>query len=82
MASTDERIARDRYPWWVKVSLWGVPGRGGLWGFVALSVAGAIGCFIYGFRDARSFYFPVPLLIAGLLYWSAIRWVDRHGSWD
>jgi hypothetical protein len=77
-----EPIPRSRYPLWVKLSLLGVPGRRGLWAFVALSLAAAIACALYGFRDSRSFYLPAPFVAAAFLYWSAIRWVDRHGSWD
>ncbi len=76
-----ERVARAHYPWWVKLSMWGVPRRGGLWAFVWLSVALAVGCVAYGFQDAR--FFPGALfLFAALMYWLAIRWVDRYGSWE
>ena len=77
-----EPMPRSEYPFWVKLSLLGVPGRSGLWAFVGLSLAAAVACAVYGFRDARFFYLPVPFALAAALYWSAIRWVDRHGSWD
>jgi hypothetical protein len=77
-----EPIPRSRYPIWVKLSLLGLPGRGGLWAFVVLSWMAAIACTAYGFRDSRFFYLPVPFVLAAFLYWSAIRWVDRYGSWD
>jgi hypothetical protein len=48
--------------------------------FVALSLALAAGCVIYGFRDRRFFY-GAGFLISALMYWLSIRWVDRHGSW-
>ena len=75
-----ERVPRIGYPWWVKLSLWGVPGRAGLWAFVALSVAASVGCVVYGFWDRR-FFFVVGFLFSALMYWLSIRWVDRHGSW-
>ena len=76
------RVPRSEYPLWVKLSLFGVPGRRGLWAFVALSLAAAVLAGAWGFRDARAFYAVVPGLSAALLYWSALRWVDRNGSWD
>jgi len=77
-----ERVPRSGYPLWVKLSLLGVPGRNGLWAFVGLSLAAGVACAVYGFRDARFFYLPVPFGMAAVLYWSAIRWVDRFGSWE
>jgi hypothetical protein len=77
-----ESIPRSRYPLWVKLSLLGVPGRRGLWAFVVLSLASAIACAAYGLRDSRSFYLFGPFAAAAFLYWSAMRWVDRNGSWD
>jgi hypothetical protein len=76
------RIDRGNYPWWVKLSLWGVPrGRAGLWFFVGLSIACAVACVIYGFWDHR-FFLGVLFLLSALMYWLAIRWMDRHGSWN
>ena len=74
------QITRRDYPWWVKVSLWGVPGRAGLWRFVAFSIASAGACVIYGFWDPR-FFFGMGFLFSALMYWLSIRWIDRHGSW-
>jgi hypothetical protein len=77
-----EPIQRAAYPLWVKLSLLGLSGRRGLWSFVVLSLVAAVACAIYGFRDARFFYLPGPFMVAALLYYSAIRWIDRNGSWD
>jgi hypothetical protein len=74
-------VSQKDYPWWVKVSMWGVPGRAGLWAFVALSVALALASVAYGFRDGRFFIVGVAFLVAALLYWLSIRWIDQHGSW-
>lgn len=76
-----EPVPRSQYPLWVRLSLFGVPGRRGLWAFVAVSLAAATACAAYGFRDPFFFYLPGPFVVAAFLYWSAIRWVDRHGSW-
>jgi hypothetical protein len=73
-------VPRASYPWWVKLSMWGVPGRAGLWAFVALSVALAGGCVVYGFWEKR-FFLGIGFLLSALMYWLSIRWVDRHGSW-
>ncbi len=75
-----QRVPRSEYPWWVKLSMWGVPGRAGLWAFVALSVAAAAGCVAYGFVDPR-FFIGALFLFSALMYWLSIRWVDRYGSW-
>jgi hypothetical protein len=75
------RVPRESYPWWVKVSLWGVPGRVGLWSFVAISILAAAASIMYGFRDPR-FFAGGALMLAALPYWRSIRWIDKHGSWD
>lgn len=41
-----DRVPRAEYPWWVKLRLWGVPGRAGLWMYFGLSVAAAVGCVV------------------------------------
>lgn len=75
-----DRVSRDAYPWWVKVSLWGVPGRRGLWAFVVLSLACSLGALLYGFWDAR--YFAASAIgLAAIPYWLSMKWVDRHGTW-
>jgi hypothetical protein len=75
-----QRVDRANYPWWVKLSLLGVPSRSGQWFFVGLSIAAAVGCVIYGFWDPK-FFLGVGFLLAALTYWLTIRWVDRYGSW-
>lgn len=76
----EKPVPRDQYPWWVKVSIMGVPGRNGLWVFVALSILAAFGCVVYGFWDSR-FFFGMAFLLSALMYWLSVRWIDRHGSW-
>ncbi len=73
-------VPRRDYPWWVKLSMWGVPGRAGLWAFVALSLLCAAACVAYGFWDER-FFAGGLFILSALPYWLTIRWVDRHGSW-
>ena len=81
MKSVIRRIPRNEYPWWVKLSIWGVPGRAGLWAFVAVSVALAAVSGVFGFWD-RQCFFGIAFLLAALPYWSSIRWIDRHGTWS
>jgi hypothetical protein len=71
---------REEYPWWVKVSLWGLPNRAAVRVFVWLSVLAAVACGVYGFWDGR-FFVGLLFLLAALMYWLSIRWVDRNGSW-
>lgn len=77
------RVPREDYPWWVKLGLWGVPGRAGAWAFVALSILLAVGCAAYAIvsNDTR-FYIGLLFLLSALAYWLAIRWVDKYGSWQ
>ena len=77
----EERVPRANYPWWVKLSLWGVPGRGGLWAYVVLSLVLAAGCVILGLRNPR-FFAGGAFVLGALPYWMSIRWIDKHGSWD
>lgn len=73
--------APDCYPRWVKLPLGMVPSRAVALGVAWGSVIAAAGSALYGLHD--------PRLLAGLLflpiatwYWLAVRWVDRHGTWD
>lgn len=75
------RKTRKEYPFWVKMGLWGVPGRAGMWGFVWLSVVCAVACGVYGLWDPR-FFFGLLFLVSGLMYWLTIRWVDKNGVWE
>jgi hypothetical protein len=82
LAMNTERVSYSKYPIWVKLSLWGVPGRKGLWGMVALSIGCAIGCLLYGGRDARFYTVSPVFVLAAVPYWLSIRWIDRRGSWE
>lgn len=76
-------VPREQYPWWVKVGLWGLPNRATVWAFVWLSVLAAVGCVIYAvLAQATRLYAGVLFLFAALMYYLAIRWVDRYGSWE
>ena len=76
------RVSRSEYPLWVKASTWGIPGRGGLWGFVVFSLACSGLLFAHGLRTGRWLDVAVILALAALPYWLSIRWIDEHGSWN
>lgn len=78
----DGRVPKSSCPWWVKVCLWGLPNRAAVWAFVWLSVALAVGCVAYAVAapDVR-FFAGAGFLLAALMYWLSIRWVDQYGSW-
>lgn len=90
-----EPISQSEYPWWVKLSMLGVPGRKGLWKFVIMSLTMAIGCmaamvayFACGSSDWQFFAIGLLLcsaiifLLSARMYWLTIRWIDQHGDWD
>jgi hypothetical protein len=73
-------VDRSNYPLWVRLGLWGLPSRGSAWAFVVISIVAAVAGCVYGLYDAR-YFACAAFLLAGFLYWAAIRWVDRHGRW-
>lgn len=73
-------VRRVKRPLWVRIALWGIPGRGAAWGFFWLSVAIAIGGIACG-RIDRRFYVGGLMVVAALWYYLAIRWEDDHGDW-
>jgi hypothetical protein len=78
-----EQVPYKHYPWWVKVSLWGLPGRASVLAFSWLSVLIAVATSAYFlWAGNRRWYVGLLFLAAALLYWQSVRWVDRHGSWE
>jgi len=78
-----ERVRREQYPWWVKASLWGLPNRSAVWAFVWLSVVAAAGATGYLKWVGSPRWYVGPLfLLAALMYWLSIRWMDQNGSWE
>lgn len=75
-------VPPSEYPWWVKVSIWGVPGRKGLWAFVAISLLGGLILTTCGFWNAEFFRLGPAVTLAAIPYWLSIRWIDRYGSWE
>ncbi len=75
-----EQDPRASYPLWVKIGLWGLPGRTSVWVCFWLSVAGGLTGSIYGFWERRALSASL-FFLAALMYWLTIRWVDRNGRW-
>lgn len=85
----DQRVPRDQYPWWVKVSLMGAGSRSAQWIFVWLSLLAAVGSIAYGLVVSRSTLGVIIAVVGGVgfvisaaMYWLTIRWIDRHGTWS
>jgi hypothetical protein len=72
---------RRGYPLWVRLSLWGSPTRTVVWVWCWLCVAlGVVSCTL-GAAWRPVFYLGALWFLGALVYWLAIRWVDRHGRW-
>lgn len=76
-----EPIKRKDYPVWVSLSVMWLPTRSSVWAFVWISLALAAASVIFGVWN-HYFFCGATFLVAALLYWLAIRWIDRYGSWD
>ena len=68
-------------PWWVRLSLWGLPNRASALFYVWLCVALATVFVLLGFRDRR-FSLGAVWLLPAIGYLRAVRWVDRNGGWS
>ncbi len=68
-------------PWWVKLTLWGLPSRFSALFFVWFCIGVATAFVILGFRDRR-FSLGAVFLLAALEYLRAVRWVDKNGGWS
>jgi hypothetical protein len=67
-------------PWWVRVTLWGLPNRASALFCVWLCVGIALGSVFLGFRHWW-FSFGAVAILGALGYLWAVRWVDEHGGW-
>lgn len=77
------KLSREDYPWWVRVSLLGLSSRNGLWLFVVISaLAGFLAIALPLSSGSPRGYLGPLFFLAALMYWLSIRWIDRHGSWD
>jgi hypothetical protein len=77
------RVPYKQYPWWVKFSLWGVPGRASVLAFAWLCVLLAVGSSAYFlWIGHRRWYVGLLFFLGALAYWRSVSWVDSHGSWE
>ena len=83
---------RKNYPWWVRLGVAGTRTRGGVLGYFWMCVACLplfIGIGVWLRSESPAFALAGLLFIvagvscvpAALMYWLAVRWVDRHGKW-
>jgi hypothetical protein len=77
-----DRVPRSSYPFWVKFSIFGLRTRRGMWGFFALSLLLVALAMILAVQDRVLVLFALPFVGSATMYWAAMRWIDRHGSWD
>jgi hypothetical protein len=75
------RQRRSEHPLWVRLGLWGLPNRAAAWAFVWISLASAAACIVYGLWNPR-FLVGSLFVLAAIMYWLTIRWVDRNGTWE
>ena len=75
------RVEQFRYPWWVTLGMLGLHNRASVVIFIWISFVLAAGSTLMGLWHPR-FYYVCLLLIAALMYWLQMRWIDRHGTWD
>jgi hypothetical protein len=68
-------------PFWVRLTLLGLPTRWSALFFVWLSLLCVVAGVVYGFWFPRAFI-GLLFIPAALMYYLAIRWVDQHGQWS
>jgi hypothetical protein len=76
-----EKPPAVKRPWWVRVTLLGLPSRASAMACVWCLLVLAIAVLNFGRRDIRLAWIVAPIALAGLGYALAIRWVDTHGGW-
>lgn len=73
---------RRYWPLWVQIGLWGLPRRGAAWVCFWLSVGLVAVCAALGLLDWQFLLVAALGLLAPVWYYTAIRWVDKHGGWE
>lgn len=69
-------------PWWVVVSLWGMPTRWAMWLWFWCAIAAAIGTTGFALATGRFIWLAGGLMLAAAVpYWMTIRWMDAHRAW-
>lgn len=81
-----ERLPRDKWPWWAQLSVVGVLNRSrtALLVGAGFSLASGAVLIALGLWLDRPYYAVLGLIgpFVASYGWLAIRWIDRHGSWD
>jgi hypothetical protein len=79
------RVPREDYPLWVKFTiLGGASTRNKAVIYFALTVAISLVALILWLGNQRMNWLAIGALglFLSLLYPLAVRWIDRHGSWE
>jgi hypothetical protein len=82
----EERVSRDKWPWWVRFGTFGLLTRTRtqlwFWTWCGLVVGAVV--VILGIWGIQPYLIVIGLLTLSTapLNWLVIRWIDRHGSWD
>ncbi|MDQ5824277.1 MAG: hypothetical protein M3441_08695 [Chloroflexota bacterium] len=78
-------VDRSTWPPMVRLGLMGLRSRGAAWAFFWLSIVVAAGGIAFGLVNPDFFIGGIFVggifLVAALLYYLAIRWVDQHSRW-
>lgn len=69
-------------PWWVAVSLWGMPTRGAMWLWFWCAIAAGLATVGWALVSGSvGFYGGALMFFAAIPYWMTIRWMDAHRAW-
>jgi len=76
-------VDRSEWPIMVRLGLMWISKRSSALIWTAIIAAIAIGCIIAGFIIDNVFFFSgVVCVFSALWYYLAIRWVDKHSTWQ
>jgi hypothetical protein len=81
---TDERVTYERYPWWVKFTMFGgAQPRRRLIVYCAVVLTLAVAFLVLWFANQQRQFLNAGVLglILAAFYPAAIWWVDRNGTW-
>jgi hypothetical protein len=84
MPMSTERLTYDRYPWWVKFTMFGgAQARNRLITYFVIVLIVAVAFLAYGLASQQAQFLKVAVvgLILAAFYPPAIWWIDRNGTW-
>jgi hypothetical protein len=79
-----ERVTYDRYPWWVKFTMFGGnQTRQRLIVYCLITAVLAVAFLVIWFAHQQQQFLNVGILglVLAAFYPAAIWWIDRHGTW-